>query len=65
MSNKLTNITLAIDLEKLRYSLIGDGYIKEEVVKMSQEDLIQVLQNRIECKINREYKFGERLGWYD
>jgi hypothetical protein len=65
MDKQLTNVTLAIDLEKFRYSLIGDGYIKEEVIKMSQEDLISELKWRVDSKIAREYESGRRMGWYD
>ena len=65
MDNKLTSVTFAIDLKKFRYSLIGDGYIKEEVIKMSQEDLIRELKRRIDSKIEREYEMGRRMGWYN
>lgn len=65
MDKQLTNVTLAVDLEKFRYSLIGDGYIKEEVIKMSQENLIEILKYRIDSKIEREYEAGRRMRWYD
>ena len=41
-------IILNIDLEKFRYSLIGDGYLKEEVEKIR----INLLQNT--CSINKK-----------
>lgn len=47
--------TIDIDLEKFRYSLVGDGYTLKEVVKMSPEDLIDVLQRRIDSHILVEY----------
>lgn len=58
-------ITFDIDLEKFRYSLVGDGYIEEEVVKMSQEDLIRILDGRISCYIEREYNKGKQYGLFD
>ena len=64
MDNKLTSVTFEIDLEKFRCSLIGDGFIKEEVVKMSQEDLIRELEYRVDSKIAREYEAGKKFGWY-
>lgn len=65
MENKLISITFDVDLEKFRCSLIGDGFIKEEVVKMSQEDLIRELKYRVDSKIEREYEAGRRMRWYD
>lgn len=65
MDNELTTITIDVDLEEFRYSLIGDGYIKKEVIKMSKEDLIKELQWRVSCKIAREYERGRRMGLYD
>ena len=58
-------ITLDIDLEKFRYSLIGDGYLKEEVVDMPQDRLIAILSNRIEDYINIEYDKSRRFGLLD
>lgn len=57
-------VTLDIDLEKFRYSLIGDGYTKEEAIKMSQEDLIDELVDRISWHIEKEYNEGKKFGWY-
>lgn len=65
MGNKLTNITLKINLEEFRYSLIGDGFIKEEVLKMSNEDLIDELEYRVEVHIAREYQKGKNMGLFD
>lgn len=58
------NVTFDIDLEKFRYSLIGDGYIKEEVSQMTQGKLIEILEGRIISHIAREYEAGKRMGWY-
>lgn len=55
-------LTIDIDLEKFRYSLIGDGYLKEEVEKMPQEKLIKILRDRIYCHIEKEYSRSKRYG---
>ena len=36
-----------IDIEKFRYSLVGDGYILEEVKDMTSEELSGILARRI------------------
>lgn len=58
-------ITLDIDLEKFRYSLVGDGYILEEVESMTDEELIAVLVERIERHIESEYAKSKRIGLLD
>lgn len=58
-------VTIDIDLEKFRYSLVGDGYILEEVKKMSEEKLVKILSNRIHWHIEKEYDKGKRYGLYD
>lgn len=44
-------VTVNVDLEKFRHSLVGDGYLLEEVERMSQEDLIGELEWRILTRI--------------
>ena len=61
----MKKIELNIDLEKLRYSLVGDGYILEEVEKMSEEKLISILKGRIYLYIEKEYYKGVKMGLYD
>lgn len=58
-------INLDIDLEKFRYSLVGDGYILEEVESMTDEELIAVLVERIERHIESEYAKSKRIGLLD
>lgn len=48
-------VTINIDLKKFRYSLVGDGYVLKEVVEMSNEELIDVLERRVNSYINVEY----------
>jgi hypothetical protein len=58
-------IKLEIDLDKFRYSLVGDGYILEEVDKMSEEELVSILEDRIDWHIEKEYQDGKRMGLFD
>lgn len=48
-------VELDIDLEKFRYSLVGDGFLKDEVVEMSEDKLIKILKKRIENHIDIRY----------
>ena len=58
-------VTIDIDLEKFRYSLVGDGYLLEEVKEMSYEELIKVLTERIKLHIEVEYEDAIRYGLLD
>ena len=58
-------ITLDIDLEKFRYSLVGDGYVLEEVKEMTDEELVTVLTGRVERHIEVEYGRSRRYGLLD
>lgn len=58
-------VKVDVDLEKFRYSLVGDGYLLEEVKKMSEEELVGILSNRIYWHIELEYDKGRRYGLYD
>ena len=58
-------VTLDIDLEKFRYSLVGDGYLLDEVEEMSNEELVTVLTGRIERHIEVEYGRSRRYGLLD
>lgn len=59
------DIVINVDLEKFRYSLIGDGYLKEEVVEMSEDELIHILKERIDRHIEDEFGKSVRYGWLD
>ena len=58
-------VTLDLNLEKFRYSLVGDGYILEEVERLTEGQLIAIFESRVERYINAEYDKGYRLGLYD
>lgn len=59
------DIVINVDLEKFRYSLIGDGYLKEEAINMSQADLIHILKERIDNHIEAEFNKSVRYGWLE
>lgn len=48
-------ITIDINLEKFRYSLVGNGYLLEEVKAMSEERLIAIFTQRANSHIDMEY----------
>ena len=58
-------VTIDIDLEKFRYSLVGNGYLLEDVEKMSKEKLISVLEGRIYWDIEKEYLRSKEYGLLD
>lgn len=60
-----TPVTIDVDLEKFRYSLVGDGYLKEEVIKMTKEELIRILKMRICDHILIEYNRSKQFGYVD
>lgn len=58
-------VSIDIDLDKFRYSLVGDGYLLDEVRGMSNDNLINILTRRITQHINKEYDRSRRLGLLD
>jgi hypothetical protein len=57
-----TEVKLEVDLEKFRYSLVGDGYLLKEVKEMTEEKLIFILEMRICDHIEKEYRRSKE--WY-
>lgn len=55
-------ITVDINLEKFRYSLVGHGYLLEEVKEMSEERLITIFTQRANCHIDTEYWRSKERG---
>ena len=55
-------VTLDIDLEELRYSLVGDGFLLEEVKAMSEKRLVDILTTRIKDHIATEYYKSLKYG---
>lgn len=58
-------VTLHVNLEKFRYSLVGDGYLLEEVKDLTTEQLIDILDDRVQDHINEEFSNGHRIGLFD
>lgn len=58
-------VTLNVNLEKFRYSLVGDGYLLEEVKDLTTEQLIDILDSRVQDHINKEFSNGHRIGLFD
>ena len=56
---------LDIDLNKFRYSLVGDGYLLKEVQEKTDEELVTILTERITRHINVEYGKSVRYGLLD
>lgn len=58
-------VTLNVNLEKFRYSLVGDGYILEEVKTLTTGQLIDILNRRVQDHINKEFSKSHRIGLFD
>ena len=58
-------VTLDVNMEKLRYALVGNGYILEEAERLTEGQLLTILRMRVERKIENEYLAGVRQGLYD
>ena len=58
-------VTLDINMEQLRYSLVGNGYTLEEAERLTEGQLLTILRMRVERKIENEYLAGVRQGLYD
>lgn len=61
----IKDVTLEVDLERFRYSLVGDGYLLEEVEEMSEEKLVAILESRIYWHIEKGYRRSKELGLLD
>ena len=54
-------LEMEIDINKFRYGLVGDGYLYDEVVEMSDEKLLTILKDRIIHRINIEYMHSQPI----
>ena len=54
-------LEMEIDIEKFRYGLVGDGYLYDEVIKMSEEKLLTILKDRITHRIQIEYMRSQSI----
>lgn len=58
-------VKLEVDMERLRYSLVGDGYLLEEVENMDEEKLVSILKDRICRYIEIRYRKSKEYGLLD
>lgn len=58
-------VNVEINLEHFRYSLVGDGYILKEAEALTNEELIEIFNERIVDRMEKEYYKGIRLGLYE
>ena len=58
-------ITIDVDLNKFRYSLLGDGYTLESAKNLTEEQLVDILTDRIDWHITKEYYTGKRMGLFE
>jgi len=54
-------LEMEIDIEKFRYGLVGDGYLYDEVVEMSEDKLTTILKDRITRKIQLAYMHSQDI----
>lgn len=57
-------ISVEINLEHFRYSLVGDGYILSEAEALTNAELIEIFKRRVINNMEKEYYKGIRLGLY-
>lgn len=57
----MVKLEMEIDIDKFRYGLVGDGYLYEEVIEMSEEELLAILRDRITHKIQIEYAGSQSI----
>lgn len=57
-------VSVEINLEHFRYSLVGDGYILEEAEALTDEELLEIFNARVINQMEKEYYKGIRLGLY-
>ena len=57
-------VSMEINLEHFRYSLVGDGYTLAEAEALTNEELIKLFRERIIGHMEKEYYKGIRLGLY-
>ena len=58
-------INIDININQARYALIGDGYIKEEALKLSDEQVSEIWCDRFKLQILDSFYKGAGIGLYD
>lgn len=57
-------IPLMINLNRFRMSLMADGFTKEEVLTLSDDKLGEILEAKVNRKIEHNYILGVERGLY-
>lgn len=57
-------IPLMINLNHFRMSLMADGFTKEEVLTLSDDKLGEILETKVNRKIEHNYILGVERGLY-
>ena len=55
------NINLYVDIEHCRMALVGDGYLLEEVERMSSSEVLRAWKLKFETQIEQQYYNNKRL----
>jgi hypothetical protein len=58
-------VSVEINLEHFRYSLVGDSYTLKEAEALTDEELIEIFNDRVINHMEKEYNKGLRLGLYE
>ena len=64
MKDKVITLKLDIDIRKMRLALVGNGYLLEEVEKMTDNEIITIWRDRFGSVILESYWKGISLGLY-
>lgn len=56
--------SINIDKKQARFALIGDGYTKEEALKLSNEQVSEIWCDRFKLQIMDNFYKGIRIGLY-
>ena len=54
-------LEMEVDIEKFRYGLVGNGYIYKEVIEFTEEELMEMLIDKINQKIKVEYRMSRDI----
>ena len=61
---KTGTVSVEFDIDKLRGSLVGNGYLPEDVAKMSEAEIVNIVANQFKSHIEHEYDLNVRWGLY-
>ena len=54
-------LEMEVDIEKIRHGLVGNGYIYEEIIEFTEEELMKMLIDKINQKIKVEYRMSRDI----